>query len=95
MRESGSGQSAIESDKRRSCVLNMAYNPSVFFPNGYQDQLHPEEEVVTNWVRSIFPIFYICLHNTVSGFNLKLYRFCCQFLKGGSRKSTKEVAVFV
>lgn len=28
----------------------MALNPN-FFPNGYQDPKHPEEEVVTNWVR--------------------------------------------
>ncbi|KOB77373.1 Z band alternatively spliced PDZ-motif protein 66 [Operophtera brumata] len=27
----------------------MALNPN-FFPNGYQDSMHPEEEVVTNWV---------------------------------------------
>lgn len=29
----------------------MAVNPN-FFPNGYQDPMHPEEEVVTNWVRA-------------------------------------------
>lgn len=31
----------------------MAVNPN-FFPNGYQDPMHPEDEVVTNWVRASF-----------------------------------------
>lgn len=30
----------------------MAVNPN-FFPNGYQDPMHPEDEVVTNWVRVV------------------------------------------
>lgn len=30
----------------------MAVNPN-FFPNGYQDPMHPEDEVVSNWVRAL------------------------------------------
>lgn len=34
---------------REQVLTKMAVNPN-FFPNGYQDPMHPEEEVVTNWV---------------------------------------------
>ncbi|CAG9560258.1 unnamed protein product [Danaus chrysippus] len=33
----------------------MAVNPN-FFPNGYQDPMHPEEEVVTNWPYRTTPL---------------------------------------
>lgn len=36
----------------RDTSSTMALNPN-FFPNGYQDSLHPEDEVVTNWVRAL------------------------------------------
>lgn len=37
------------------CFPTMAVNPN-FFPNGYQDPMHPEDEVVTNWVRVPSPL---------------------------------------
>uniref|UniRef100_A0A2A4J1A8 Uncharacterized protein n=1 Tax=Heliothis virescens TaxID=7102 RepID=A0A2A4J1A8_HELVI len=33
----------------------MAVNPN-FFPNGYQDPMHPEDEVVTNWPYRTTPL---------------------------------------
>ncbi|XP_073951166.1 uncharacterized protein isoform X1 [Choristoneura fumiferana] len=33
----------------------MSVNPN-FFPNGYQDPMHPEEEVVTNWPYRTTPL---------------------------------------
>ncbi|CAG5027386.1 unnamed protein product [Parnassius apollo] len=36
-------------------ATKMAVNPN-FFPNGYQDPMHPEEEVVTNWPYRTTPL---------------------------------------
>lgn len=47
----------------------MAVNPN-FFPNGYQDPMHPEEEVVTNWVRHDTKLNYNFANLMLSGENL-------------------------
>lgn len=49
-----SGSPRSHSARHTSAQLSankMAVNPN-FFPNGYQDPMHPEDEVVTNWVRA-------------------------------------------
>lgn len=48
----GSSRSyAARHTSAQQSASTMAVNPN-FFPNGYQDPMHPEDEVVTNWVRA-------------------------------------------
>uniref|UniRef100_A0A2H1V2M4 SFRICE_012358 n=1 Tax=Spodoptera frugiperda TaxID=7108 RepID=A0A2H1V2M4_SPOFR len=51
-------QSAIKLCPAHAAQLSastMAVNPN-FFPNGYQDPMHPEDEVVTNWPYRTTPL---------------------------------------
>ncbi|CAB3243815.1 unnamed protein product [Arctia plantaginis] len=53
---SGSSRSyAVRHTSAQQSATTMAVNPN-FFPNGYQDPMHPEEEVVTNWPYRTTPL---------------------------------------